>query len=77
MIIVNIHEAKTQLSALLKLVEEGKQVIIARNNEKIAEIKPFRSKKSRGGFGKGKSKVVYNADWKEMDTEIEQLFNEE
>lgn len=76
MIVVNIHEAKTKLSSLLKLVEEGKQVIIARNNEKIAEIKPYRSKKTRGGFGKGKSKIVYHADWDEMDKEIEQLFNE-
>lgn len=36
--IVNIHEAKTTLSALLAEVEEGEQVIIARNGKPIAQL---------------------------------------
>jgi prevent-host-death family protein len=35
---VNIHEAKTTLSALLAEVEEGEQVVIARNGKPIAQL---------------------------------------
>jgi prevent-host-death family protein len=35
---VNVHEAKTQLSRLLELVEEGETVIIARHGEPVAEL---------------------------------------
>jgi prevent-host-death family protein len=35
---VNIHEAKTTLSALLAAVEEGEQVVIARNGKPIAQL---------------------------------------
>ncbi|MPY86338.1 MAG: type II toxin-antitoxin system prevent-host-death family antitoxin [Luteitalea sp.] len=35
---VNIHEAKTQLSRLLELVEEGETVIIARHGKPVAEL---------------------------------------
>lgn len=35
---VNIHEAKTTLSALLAKVEEGEEIIIARNGKPIAQL---------------------------------------
>jgi prevent-host-death family protein len=35
---VNIHEAKTQLSRLLELVENGETVTIARNGKPVAEL---------------------------------------
>jgi prevent-host-death family protein len=35
---VNVHEAKTNLSKLLKLVERGEEVIIARAGHPIARI---------------------------------------
>jgi prevent-host-death family protein len=39
---VNVHEAKSQLSRLLELVEEGETVIIARHGEPVAELVPAR-----------------------------------
>lgn len=43
MIIVNTHKAKTNLSALLKKVEErGERVRICRNGKPIAELSPVR-----------------------------------
>jgi antitoxin (DNA-binding transcriptional repressor) of toxin-antitoxin stability system len=43
MIIVNTHEAKTRLSALLAAVEErGELVRICRNGKPIAELRPVR-----------------------------------
>jgi prevent-host-death family protein len=35
---VNIHEAKTHLSRLLAKVEDGEEIVIARNGEPIAKI---------------------------------------
>jgi antitoxin (DNA-binding transcriptional repressor) of toxin-antitoxin stability system len=35
---VNIHEAKTDLSRLIREVEKGARVIICRNGEPVAEL---------------------------------------
>jgi len=35
---INVHEAKTQLSRLLELVEEGETVVIARHGKPVAEL---------------------------------------
>ena len=41
MIIANMHEAKSRLSALVKAVEEGGEtVILCRNGKEVAEIRP-------------------------------------
>ena len=36
--IVNVHEAKTQLSRLLAQVEAGEDVVIARRGEPVAQL---------------------------------------
>ena len=41
MIDVGVHEAKTNLSKLLRRVELGEEVIIRRGGEPIARIVPF------------------------------------
>ena len=41
---VNVHEAKSQLSRLLELVEDGETVIIARHGHPVAELVPARPK---------------------------------
>ncbi len=35
---VNVHEAKTQLSKLLELIEGGEEVTIARNGSPVARL---------------------------------------
>jgi prevent-host-death family protein len=35
---VNVHEAKTQLSRLLQEVENGEEIVIARNGEPVAKL---------------------------------------
>ena len=35
---VNVHQAKTQLSRLLEMVEEGETVVIARHGKPVAEL---------------------------------------
>jgi prevent-host-death family protein len=41
---VNVHEAKTQLSRLLQAVEEGEEVVIARNGTPVAKLVPHAEK---------------------------------
>jgi len=38
---VNVHDAKTNLSALLLEVENGEEVIIARNGVPVAKLVPY------------------------------------
>jgi antitoxin (DNA-binding transcriptional repressor) of toxin-antitoxin stability system len=38
----NVHEAKSSLSRLIKLAEQGKEVIIARDGKPVAELVKYR-----------------------------------
>jgi prevent-host-death family protein len=52
-----IHKAKTELSKLIKRVEAGEEVIIARGNKEVVKLVPVAGpqRKSRGlGAWKGK-----------------------
>ena len=53
---VNIHEAKTHLSAILKRVESGEEVLIAKAGRPIARVSPATavSRKRQPGSAKGK-----------------------
>lgn len=55
--IVNIHDAKTRLSQLLRQVERGETVVIARAGKPIAQLSPIEEATfgKRLGFMKGSS----------------------
>jgi prevent-host-death family protein len=44
---VGVHEAKTRLSQLLRLVDGGQEVEISRGGEPVARIVPIRSRAKR------------------------------
>lgn len=44
---VKVHEAKTQLSALLAEVEQGAEVVIARGSKPVARLVPVRRSTER------------------------------
>ena len=44
MVTVNVHEAKTHLSRLLARVEDGEEIIIARNGKPVAWLVPARER---------------------------------
>lgn len=44
---VGVHEAKTQLSELLRLVEAGEEIEIRRNQQPLARLVPVPSSKRR------------------------------
>ncbi|MCS6786754.1 MAG: type II toxin-antitoxin system prevent-host-death family antitoxin [Thiobacillaceae bacterium] len=56
MIRLNIHEAKTHLSAYLAKLEEGETILLCKRNVPIAEIRPLPKKRREPrpiGLGKG------------------------
>ena len=61
---VNVHDAKTRLSELLKRVEGGEEITIARAGRPIAKLAPVRNEKieRRPGTAKGKVVVQKNFD---------------
>lgn len=44
---INVHEAKTQLSQLLRRVAAGEEIIIARSGKPIARLVPIEKPPSR------------------------------
>lgn len=53
---VSVHGAKTQLSRLLDLVEDGEEIVIERHGRPVAQLVPIRRRSSplgamRGQFG--------------------------
>jgi len=69
-----MHEAKTRLSQLVELVEEGEQVVIARGGVPVAELVPHRGVVGtrRGGQWKGKARIA--TDFDAPMPELEELF---
>ena len=61
---VNVHEAKSQLSRLLELVEEGETVVIARHGQPVAELVPARRKGAFPfGIARAEPLVAYGDVW--------------
>jgi prevent-host-death family protein len=61
---VNMHEAKSQLSALVEEVLAGGEVVIAKAGKPLARLVPFRKRKEprRPGRWKGKLRVAEDFD---------------
>jgi prevent-host-death family protein len=60
---VNVHEAKTQLSRLLELVEEGETVVIARHGRPVAELVPARQTGFPFGIARAEPLVAPGDTW--------------
>ncbi len=55
---VNIHEAKTHLSAILKRVESGEDVLIAKAGKPIARVSPIPTTSGKRQPGSAKGKII-------------------
>lgn len=63
MLQVNVHHAKTHLSALLALIEEkGECVRICRNGKPIADIRPIQKAKNPLLINKALSGIIFRED---------------
>ena len=75
---VNVHEAKTQLSQLLKRVEEGEEITIARHGKPVARLVAVEEKKPNRRLGGLKGRLWLADDWDSPETnaEIQRMFDE-
>jgi prevent-host-death family protein len=72
MIKVNIHEAKTHLSRLLKQARGGERVVICDRNQPVAELKPIEPEEFVPRvFGTEKGKIVIHPSFFDPLTEEE------
>lgn len=67
---VNVHEAKTHLSALLQRVEAGEEIVIARSGEPVAKLVPVHKPQPRVP-GRWKGKIVIHDSFFEPLSEDE------
>lgn len=73
--IVNIHEAKTNLSRLLARVELGEEIIIANRGTPIAKLQPYTEDASSPRIpGRLKGQFTVPPDFNRTDEDIIQLF---
>jgi prevent-host-death family protein len=61
---VNVHEAKTHFSSLLRRVQAGERIVIARAGKPIAELGPITGRRGKRVFGRdiGKAWISPNFD---------------
>jgi prevent-host-death family protein len=60
---VGIHEAKTNLSRLIKKACAGEEIIIARGKEPVVRLVPIESPKRRRKLGVLKGKLVVGREF--------------
>lgn len=72
--IVNVHDAKTNLSKLLARVEAGEQITIGRAGKPIARLVPMQEVKRSGVFGCMSWLPPLPDDFNDPDPEIEEIF---
>lgn len=76
--IVNIHEAKTQLSQLLSRVEKGEKIIIANRGKPVAYLTPYtESLLLKRIPGRLRGEFTVSEDFFHTDEELINLFEEE
>lgn len=66
----SVHEARTQLSQLLDLVENGEEVVIIRYGEAVAKLVPVR-KPGKRVLGSMRGQISWTEGWERPMTDQE------
>jgi prevent-host-death family protein len=59
---VSVHQAKTQLSKLLDLVEDGEEVVIVRHGRPVAQLVPAQAM-AKPRFGAMRGEIAWEEGW--------------
>ncbi|MEU5594641.1 type II toxin-antitoxin system prevent-host-death family antitoxin [Streptomyces sp. NPDC020298] len=70
----NVHDAKTNFSRILQLVETGEEIIISRAGEPVAKVVPFRPTVNRTDYGTLRGQVHIPEDFDELPDDIADTF---
>ena len=73
---VSVHGAKTHLSKLLDLVEDGEEVVIERHGRPVAQLVPVRRRRS-SALGAMRGQFTMTEGWERAltDEEAEAFWN--
>jgi prevent-host-death family protein len=71
---VNMHEAKTQLSKLVKDVAAGEEIVIAKAGEPVAKLVPYEKPRHKRVPGGWEGKVWIAADFDQLPADIADAF---
>jgi len=72
---VNMHEAKTRLSQLVKRVEQGEEVVIARNGKPVVRlVLAVSDRTTRRVLGRDRGLFTVPYNFGQPDPEIEAMF---
>ncbi|MNL50271.1 hypothetical protein D3C87_1732730 [compost metagenome] len=77
MAVVNVHQAKTQLSRLLERAEAGEDVLIARAGKPVARLIPFRAEQPSRVPGVWRGKIKVAPDFDELPDSVAAAFRGE
>jgi prevent-host-death family protein len=75
-VVVNTHEAKSRLSELLRMVEAGDDVIVARNGEMVAKLIKWPAARAVRTPGALKAKMSYGPDIVGSDPDVLAMFDD-
>jgi prevent-host-death family protein len=73
---INVYEAKTHLSKLLERVEQGEEIVIARNGRPVAKLVPVPKRTEPRKPGGWEGKVWMAPDFDETDPELVTAFED-
>ena len=63
--VVNVYEAKNQLSKLLERASNGEEIILGKSGKPLARLIPFKEKKGKRLPGRLKGKIDISEDFDE------------
>jgi prevent-host-death family protein len=71
---INIHEAKTQLSALVARAEAGEEIVISRANKPAVRLVPVGPEPVQRRLGEAKGLVAIGPDFDELPDDLMEHF---
>lgn len=75
--LVNVHDAKTHLSALLARVEAGEEVVIGRAGRPVAKLVPFTGPAGPRQPGGWEGRVAIAPDFDDLPVDLAAAFRGE
>jgi len=76
MTVINVHEAKTQLSRLLERVEKGEEIVIGRAGKPVAKLSAYRVERKPRKPGSLKGKITISPGFDVLPAKLKRAFEE-
>ena len=75
MLLTNIYEAKTHLSALIQKALDGEEVVIAKAGKPMVELVPYSKPEVQIKFGLLKGQITISDDFDSFSGQVADMFS--